>query len=308
MSVNDNGSANGLLQMESYRLAQYAVPVDCYICGGGNNFDAELCRHCQAPMALAHQVKSQKIEPKMVAAIGSAAAGKTVYLGMLTDMLSRQHRDLKLLQRGAISVGLQQTTMASLASNRFPDKTPNEPDRWNWVHCQVRSANRKRPIELIIPDLSGEAILEEIDHPYSYPVIRSFLEKCTSMMVLIDAARIQDGDQHQDFFGMKMVSYLCELDNDPKKGWPNRNVAFVFTKADRCDACFADPAAYAKSHTAGLWQMCNERLQKYKFFAAGVAGACAGRMEFGGKTQVPLRVEPHGVIEPFAWLVDKMPS
>ena len=73
----------------------------------------------------------------MIAAIGPSGAGKTVYLGMLTDMLSRQDDDLQLLARGAFSIKLQQHTMAALARCEFPHKTPNEPDRWNWVHCQV---------------------------------------------------------------------------------------------------------------------------------------------------------------------------
>ena len=51
---------NAVLPMESYRLAQYAVQVPCYICEQGNAFDAELCRHCQAPMDLARQVHLQK--------------------------------------------------------------------------------------------------------------------------------------------------------------------------------------------------------------------------------------------------------
>ena len=89
--------ANGMLEMDSYRLMAYTVPSPCYICGGGNNFDAELCRHCHAPMALAHQASSQKIHPKMIAAIGPSGAGKTVFLGMLTDMLSRQDDDMQLL-------------------------------------------------------------------------------------------------------------------------------------------------------------------------------------------------------------------
>ena len=59
--------ANGILEMDSYRLAAYTVPSPCYICGGGNNFDAELCRHCFAPMALAHQAVNQKVGPKMIA-------------------------------------------------------------------------------------------------------------------------------------------------------------------------------------------------------------------------------------------------
>ena len=233
-------SSKGVLPMDSYRLAQYSVQVPCFICEGGNSFDAEVCRHCQAPMALAHQANVRKLQPQLVATIGSADAGKTVYLGMLTDMLSRTSDDLQLLARGAFSVSLQQLTMSALANCEFPDKTPNEPDRWNWIHCQVRSAKKRNPTELIMPDLSGEAILEEVDHPHTYPVIRAFLTKCAGVLILVDAVRLMEGEKDQDFFAMKMLTYLCELDDDPKKGWPNRPISIIFTKADQCETCFDD--------------------------------------------------------------------
>ena len=60
-------TSKGVLPMDSYRLAQYAVQVSCYICEGGNSFDAEICRHCQAPMALAHQAKMRKVAPQLIA-------------------------------------------------------------------------------------------------------------------------------------------------------------------------------------------------------------------------------------------------
>lgn len=296
----------GVVPMESYRLAQYTVQVPCYICEEGNNFDSELCRRCQAPMALAHQASTQKVHPNMVAVLGSAGAGKTVYLGMLTDMLSRQDERLQLLARGAFSINLQQNTTDSLLRCEFPDKTPNEPDRWSWIHCQVQAQTQKRPIELIMPDIAGEALMEEIDHPYSYPVIRSFLSKCSGVLALVDASEIEEGEHTQDFFIMKIISYLCELDNSRKTGWHNRPISFVFTKADQCSSCFTDPRKFAQAHTPGLWRQCQERIQRHEFFASGVAGACAYRSEFGVRVPVPLRIEPRGIIEPFAWLVDQI--
>lgn len=297
--------ANGLLEMDSYRLAAYTVPCPCYICGGGNNFDAELCRHCHAPMALAHQATSQKIHPQMIAAVGPSGAGKTVFLGMLTDMLSRQDESMQLLARGAFSIRLQQNAMAALARCEFPHKTPNEPDRWNWVHCQVLRKQR-RPTELIMPDLAGEALLEEVDHPNTYPVIRSFLSKCAGIMVLIDAPRVEAGESDEDFHTMKLISYLTELVIPEKKAsWQTRPVALIFSKADQCEQCFDDPQAFARRHTPGLVQQCRERLKRHQFFAVGVAGACGYRNEPHGKVHVPLRIEPRGIVEPFKWLLDE---
>ena len=300
-------SHNTPIYLDSYRLAQYSVQVPCYICEQGNAFDAELCRHCFAPMALAHQANSQKVHPFMLATIGSSGVGKTVYLGMLMDMLSRQPQSLSVLARGAFSVNMQQTTMAALSRCEFPTKTPNEPDRWNWVHCQVGVGKRRRPVELIMPDMAGEAILEELDHPHSYQVVRSFLTRCSGVLVLIDPTKARGGTHEQDYFTMKLLSYLMELDADPKRGWPSRPVALVFSKADQCEECFLDPAAFAQSHTVGLWRHCQERFRRHKFFASGVAGACAYREVLGqGRVRVPLRIEPRGVVEPFEWLIKEV--
>lgn len=298
---------DSVIPLDSYRLARYAQQIPCYICGEGNTYDAELCRHCCAPMALAHQVNSQNIAPRMVAAIGPSGVGKTVYLGMLMDMLSRQHGGTHVLARGAFSITLQQMTTAALARCEFPEKTPNEPDRWNWVHCQIRVPRQKRPVELIMPDLSGDALIEEINHPHTFPVIRAFLSRCVGTMVMIDALQVHEGSRDQDYFTMKLLSYLLELDDHPKTGWPRRPVALVFTKADRCEECFLNPEQFARAHTAGLWQHCQERLARYRYFAAGVAGTCVQRtVGREGKKCVPLRIEPRGIVEPFDWLIGEL--
>ncbi len=298
---------DAILPLESYRLAQYAVPIPCYVCEAENTYDAEHCHHCLAPMALAHQANSQKVRPQMLAVIGGSAVGKTVYLGMLMDMLSRNPEKMQLLARGAFSITLQQTTMAALARSTFPEKTANEPDRWNWVHCQIRWPKQRNPTELIVPDMAGEALLEEVDHPHSYRIIGSFLKKCAGAMLLIDTVKLKEGNRDQDYFTMKLVSYLAELSDDPKKSWSRRPLALVFTKADQCENCVLDPAGYAKSHASGLWQHCQERFAVHQFFAAGVAGSCVWRESRAlGRVRVPLRIEPFGIVEPFVWLLEQI--
>ncbi len=293
--------------LESLRLTQYAVPVACYICENDNTFDAEFCSHCGAPMALAHQANSQKLRPQMLAVIGPSDSGKTVYLGMLMDMLSRMPERMHLLARGAFSITLQQTTLAALARCEFPRKTPSEPDHWNWVHCQIRNRKRKRKMELIMPDMAGEAVLEEVDHPHSYRVVRAFLQKCTAAMILIDSTKLRDGGREQDYFTMKLLSYLTELSRGKKNGWSKRPMALVLTKSDQCDECLEDPAGYAQAHAAGLWQHCQERFPRCKFFACGVAGTVAAHESMTeGRMRVPLRIEPRGVVEPFEWLLGQM--
>lgn len=297
----------GVLELDSYRLMPYAVQVPCYVCEGGNAYDAELCRHCYAPMALAHQVATQKIQPRMVATIGPTGVGKTVYLGMLIDMLSRQSTGMQLLARGAFSIRLQQLVISALRRCEFPQKTPNEPDRWNWVHCQVKVPDQRRPVELIMPDMAGEAILEEVEHPHSYPVIRKFLNKCSGLLVLIDGARVLDGTLDQDYFAMKLLTFLAELDDDPKTGWSRRPVGLVFTKSDQCADLAESPAAFAQAHTPGLWQQVKERFVCHEFFSTGVAGGTAYRQVRGeGRIRIPLRIEPHGITSPFEWMVKSL--
>jgi hypothetical protein len=115
--------------------------------------------------------------------------------------------------------------------------------------------------------------------------------------------KLQSGSLDQDYFTMKLLSYLAELDENPKSGWSNRPIGFVLTKADECEECFADPSGFAQARAPGLWRQCQERFRNYRFFAVGVAGGCAYRTRREGKVRVPLRVEPRGLIEPFEWLV-----
>ncbi len=296
-------SRHSIVPLESYRLAQYMKPIACFICGEGNTFDSELCHLCHAPMALAHQANDQQVEPQMIAVIGAAGAGKTVYLGMLTDMLSSCNSELQLLARGAFSISLQQATIAALARCDFPDKTPNEPDRWNWMHYQAMMSNRRHPLEIMIPDMAGEALLEEINHPHSYPVIRAFLSKCTGALLLIDAGRLENGDRGHDLTGMKILSYLRELNEQRQRKDQNYPLAIVFTKADECNTCFDSPPAFAERYAAGVWGHCQQRWDRCRFFAAGVVGSCGVRRDWNTFVRVPLRVEPRGVTEPFLWLL-----
>ena len=296
-----------IMPLESSRLTQYVVPIPCYICAADNTYDAECCTRCGAPMALAHQANSQGLRPRVIACLGASGVGKTVYLGMLMDMLSRQPDAVQLLARGAFSINLQQTTVSALARCEFPEKTPNEPERWNWVHAQLRAPAEKRPTELIMPDMAGEAVLGEIEHAHSYRIVRALLTKCAGALLLVDAAPFQSSDGGHDFLAMKLLSYLSELGDPNVPNWAQRPVAVVFTKADQAEECFADPEGYARAHAAGLWQQCCERFRRRRFFAASVAGVCAWRQSaYSGRVQVPLRIEPRGVVEPFLWLLEQL--
>ena len=302
-------SVKGVLEMDSHRLAQYSVQYSCYICDGGNSFDTETCRHCQAPMALSHQAASTNLHPSLIAVLGTSGAGKTVYLGMLIDILSRPNHSLQLLARGAFSISLQEHTVAALQRCVFPEKTPSEPDSWNWVHCQIRRESHRDPVELIVPDVAGEALVEEIDHPGTYPVIQALLKKCRGAILLVDAARMNEGSKDQNFFAMKMLNYLSELHDIPREGWAHRPIAQVLTKADQCELCFDDPDKFTSEHSPSMWQLSQERFHNYRTFAASVAGSCFRRqLSKAEQLHVPSRIEPRGIIEPFEWLVSQVES
>jgi len=293
------------MPLDSVRLAQFAVPFPCHICGSENTLAATLCQHCSAPMSIAHQVRETGIAPHVVTVLGSSGAGKTVYLGTLLDMLSRERAPLQLTSRGAYSLSLQQNTMSALARCEFPSKTPSEADCWNWAHCQVRDPADRRPIELLVPDMAGEAMQTEADHPLTFPVIRQLLGRSEGVMVMIDALEAGTGGSSQEFLVMKMLSYLSQLRTDRRRKKPDtRPVALILTKADQCEDCFEDPSGFARRRLPGLWKLCQQHLQNCHYFASGVAGCCAWQVEFGRqRVRVPLRLEPRGIVEPFVWLV-----
>ena len=300
-------TGRGSVELESLRLASYINALPCYICEHPNKHTDEFCARCLAPLALAHQAANQKAPPRLVAAIGAAGVGKTVYLGTLIDMLSRQSEQLQVLTRGAFSINLQQTTIQALQQGCFPDKTPSEPDRWNWVHCQIRCRRYTKPLELIMPDMAGEALLEEVEHPRTYQVISSFLTRCAGTLVFIDATRLYAGSADQDHFTMKLLSYLVELVDDAKHGWPSRPVAIVLSKADQCDAAFVDPERFAEEHASGLVRFCRQWFKKHAFFAASVVGNCVVyRDQYRQEVHLPLRVEPRGLVDPFLWLLRQL--
>jgi hypothetical protein len=324
----------GALQpMKSDDLAQSASPVACYVCQAANTREAEYCRRCSAPLALAHQALGQRQRPQMVAILGPSGSGKTVYLGMLMDMLSRETHRLQIVARGAFSIGLQQATVSALARCEFPAKTGSEPECWNWMHCEIhhniaaelppsreghaRPGSRKRggaasgpdpSVELVMPDMAGEAILEEVEHPQTFHVVRELLRNSAAALVLIDASELARGQRGPDFAAMKVLSCLRELELRGGEGRiVRRPLALVFTKVDQAEVCRRNPEEFARVHATGTWQYCRQEFVDYAFFAASVVGCCTWLETRGaGRRRMPLRVEPHGIVEPFEWILEKL--
>ena len=151
--------------------------------------------------------------PKMVAVLGPSGSGKTVYLGTLMDMLSRRPQRLQIVARGPFSIGLQQTTVSAFARCEFPAKTGTEPECWNWMHCEIHPLRPRRGIfavrarnavlrrlvrapregpappprttsrmELVMPDMAGEAISKKSNTRRHFFVVRSLLRNSAAAM------------------------------------------------------------------------------------------------------------------------------
>lgn len=263
------------------------------------------CARCFAPAEIIKAIVGRKQPPSYIGVLGPSGAGKTVYLGMLLDMLSRGIGGLKGNPRGAFSLGLQRNLMLALEQQRFPGKTPTEPDRWQWVHCEVVAGRRGPTHDLIVPDVAGEAVAGELAFPGSNITVRTLIEKCAALIALVDVHGVATAGQGQELFAMQLVSYLAAT--RPSR-WGKKfapPVSVVFTKTDLFEDPIDDAEAFARANAPKLFALCEANLLKFKFFAASIAGSTAKLSDRdGGEMLIPLRVEPRGIIEPFAWLLD----
>lgn len=307
------------IPLESYLLAQQAAPIHCLICKQENCRSATRCRACLAPMALAHQAENVKQAPRIIAVIGATGAGKTTYLGMLMDILTRQVGLPHTTARGTLSISLQQATATALSTGWFPEKTARNPEHWHWVHCQFHCRRRRKRMEVVFADVAGDAFAEETERENRFPAIRALLAHCAGIMVVADAERLKAGDHESDFVTLKLLTLMGDLREEQARvrrdnsiwcggggGLDRRPLALVLTKADKCDGCGDDPYDFADAHAGTLLGSCQSRFSRHKVFACSVTGATADRQMYGSRQQVPLRIEPHGIVEPFGWLVSEM--
>ncbi|MGI9458296.1 MAG: TRAFAC clade GTPase domain-containing protein [Aeoliella sp.] len=299
------------LPLETYLLAGQAAPLECAICGHENRVSSEMCHRCAAPMSIARIQLEKKRPAHVIACIGAGGAGKTAYLGMLMDMLMRQVGSLTTTLLGPHSISLQQTTTTALAAGWYPDKTLRDPEHTCWVHCRVECGRRRRRADIVFADFSGDTFADELEHPGSYPAVRSVLGKCSGVLVMADAQRLQAGEHDDDYMSLKLLSLVSELQPTPKK-WSRRGksppiVSLVLTKSDTTPTAASDPFTFAENHASALLHDCQRRFPNVEVFGASVTGASGYRLVGGRRCCVPLRVEPQGIVEPFGWLVENMP-
>ncbi len=284
--------------------------IGCVCCsvqypGTGNH-----CNRCQAPLEISTVVRSRGAPPRFVSVLGASGAGKTVYLGLLLDLLSKGHGGLSGVANGSFSIAVQLNAIGALERRHFPEKTPSEADQWHWIHCEVTSSRQpKRPWDIVTPDFAGEAISLEIEQPGSYPAIRSVVGKSAGVLMLCDAISACRAPLHEDIFALKLATYIQSAQDETnghsgKGGRQGKNpVAVVFTKCDQCPEVRDDPERFAANNLPRLLQYCQRGFSEYRFFAASAVSHCATLMDdYGCSSEIALHVEPRGVVEPLQWI------
>lgn len=284
-----------------------AEAIKCVVCDVTTPASNAYCHWCHAPLEISQAVIRRGTPARFLPILGPSAAGKTVYLGLLLDMLAKGAGTLKGVPNGPFSLAIQQETIRALQKRRFPEKTRSEADDWRWVHCEVAPTTRPRRVtDIITPDLAGEAITMEVDRAGSYPIIGSVVAQSAGLILLFDSQRARDNGRDEDMFAMKLISYLENTITGGRTRWRKLSIplAVVFTKSDACPEATRAPREFATATMPGLVQSCDRYFTTCRFFATGMVGSYAIATDgYGRRSHVPLHVEPHGVVEPLEWVV-----
>jgi hypothetical protein len=290
-------------------LQEYYYGVDecvCPLCGG-HIYEGISCGNCFLPSKVIESIRSRPQPPRYVGVLGPTGVGKTVYLGMLLDLLSRGACGLQGLARSPFTLSLHRNLILALDRQRFPEKTPVETDRWHWVHCEVYVGKSRNPFDIVTPDVAGEAVMSELDNPGSNKTIRALIGRCAGLVVLVDVVHVVADGQGQELFAMQLISYLETLKPRKRNRKIDVPVSIVFTKTDLCEDWIGDPDAFAKANAPALYGQCKTRLDRFSFSCSGVTGSTGRLIDRDGQEMlVPLRIEPRGIVEPFAWMVRQL--
>jgi hypothetical protein len=278
----------------------------CPLCGAPT-YDRNACGTCFLPFKVIESIWTRPDAPRFLGVLGTSGVGKTVYLGMLLDLLARGACGLHGLAQGPFTLSLHRKLVLALERQRFPEKTPIESDRWDWVHCEIHAAKSKTPYAVVAPDVAGEAVVGELENQGTYKTIRALIARCAGLVILIDVVQVVAEGKGQELFAMQLISYLDALRPRKRNRKIDVPVAIVFTKTDLCDEPIRDPEDFARANTPALHSQCRTRLDRFSFYFSGVAGSTGRLIDGNGQEMlVPLRVEPRGVVEPFAWMVDQL--
>ncbi len=280
--------------------------LPCPLCGT-QVYGNQSCNTCYLPAKVIESIRARPQPPRFVGVFGPSGVGKTVYLGMLLDLLARGAGGLRGVAQSPFTLTLHRNLIQALERQRFPGKTPVESDRWQWVHCEVQTGKSKNFYDIVTPDVAGEAVVAELENPGTDKTIGALIGQCAGLVVLVDVIDVIAAGQGQELFAMQLVSYLDTLKPRKRNRKIDVPVAIVFTKTDLCDEWFRDPEAFARANVPELYGQCQARLERFRFYFSGVAGSTGRLVDRRGQEMlIPLRIEPRGVIEPFAWMVKEL--
>ncbi|MEM1305340.1 MAG: hypothetical protein AAGG46_10615, partial [Planctomycetota bacterium] len=260
--------------LETYLSGQLAEPVKCFVCEHENRSSVERCCECGTPIALSRQAAPPNRlgvfwrAPRLIAVVGGPRSGKTVFLGMLVDMLVRGALGRAVTLRGAFSLEMQQTATTALASGNYPEKSGADPEHWRWAHCRVHGSGRRRSTEFVLADIAGEAWADEADHPGRRPALLALLRRAAGVVVIADAQRLHAGDHADEFVALKLLSMMDEKQQKPlsRGRSAKRPLAMVLTKADELPSVSDEPNRFADTHAEVLLRECRGRFADVRAF------------------------------------------
>ena len=287
---------------------------ECLCCQRRLTETNTFCPDCDTPADLSQTVATRGEDKNFISMLGASNSGKTVYIGMLLDMLHQGTQDFHGLPGSSYSVHLQQHVINSLTRRQFPPKTPSDADSWNWLHCEINTGTAKdqRINDLICPDFAGEAIAAEILNPGFYPMIQTIVSKSSGILLLCDAIAAQTNSVEEDLFALKVATYIARNHGlNPKTRRQHTThqtprVAIVFTKTDGCSAAADHLNQFAESHLPRLTDYCKHTFDEHQFFAASVAGNVIAVSDSTGiRSKIPVHITPKGILEPLRWLINR---
>ncbi|MBK9119013.1 MAG: hypothetical protein IPM18_05330 [Phycisphaerales bacterium] len=284
-----------------------AAALTCLICDTPNRTGASICESCSAPLSLVLAATDR--EPRIVSVIGDSNVGKTVFLGFLLDMLAQRANNFEAIPKGAYSLDLPQTVISHMAYRMFPPKTPMESHHWNWAYYQVtKRSKHPKWVDLVMPDMAGEAIAAELASPSTFRVIERLIHRSAGLLLLVDAALAGNGSTQPDFFALKMLSYIDAMFSSKRRQKIDMPIAVVLTKADYFPEAFDNPERFIGANLSRFAHMCASRCNNLAFFASSVVGALgyATSENEDTATPIPLHTSLRGVMEPFEWMVAQL--
>ena len=262
----------------------------CPLCGG-TTYEGKPCSTCFLPVKVIESIRSRPQSPRFVGVLGPSGVGKTVYLGMLLDLLARGECGLHGLARSPFTLNLHRKLILALERQRFPEKTPIESDRWDWVHCEIYAGKSKAPFEIVAPDVAGEAVAGELENQGTYKTIRALIGRCAGLVILIDVVQVVADGKGQELFAMQLISYLDALKPRKRNRKIDVPVAIVFTKTDLCDEPIRDAEELRQGqYLVALWPVSDAAgTLLVLLLGRGRFDRPAGRPQWAGDARSPAR-------------------